>query len=982
MGTWRGTIARWSSVRVLAVGGACTALAATPLAAQQGGVVAGTVVVAASGGPVAGAQVGAGTTGTMTDAAGRFRLVGLSGDSVTLSVRRIGYGPVQQRVRVGNTTLRVELSERAVELNSVVVTGTPGAVSKRELGVSVAQVPAAQIVRTQPVQNTQGLINGRAPGVAVIQNSGVVGSGATVRIRGGSSMSLSNDPLIYVDGVRVDNAQGTGPANQSFGASTTTRWNDFNPDDIESIEIVRGPAATALYGTEAINGVIQIITKRGAQGKTRWDYITRQGVNQFANWQNRFPTNYAMVNGKLESVNVGRVRGDSSVGLFRNGRLNDNTLAVSGGTGVAQYRLSGNINKEDGVEPTNGQLQYSGRGNVHVTPAGKLDIVANGGYVRGTTRLSCEAGCGGVMFSGFYGTPATLGTVRAGFSSGTPEAYWEQYYFDQLFNRFTGNVTVTHNPASWFTHQLVVGTDFDHEQNDELSAVHHDLSMFFDTDADSGYKLVDFRDNTMTTLNYHGTIKLPLTSSLQSNTAIGADFYLRNSRYAHGEGYDFPAPGLTALASTTSGQSTYEYYRDNNSLGFYGQEELGWNNRLFVTLGLRSDQNSSFGKNFKNIVYPHYALSWVLSEEPFFHLPHVSSLRVRAAYGQSGEAPPLFVTVQSYRATPYGVAPQAIGNPNLQPERGYESEAGVDAGFLSDRAGVELTYYTGGTRNEILQAQVPPSAGYTGTEYVNGGRISRHGLELTLRGTPIQTASTSWDMNFNISNNDNKVEYLNGATFLVPSSNIRNQVGYPLFSWFGKQVVSGTVSGSTVTNIMCADGKGAAVACSSAPSIYLGRTLPKTEGAFNTTVRFLTNFRVAGMVDFKQGYKKLNGDERVRCQLFGLCLANYDLTSAPIDKVAGYYYGSSSVGTVIEDASFTRLRELSLTWTIPQALARQLRAGEASLTVAGRNLHVWTKYPGLDPEASFQGGTRGAGQWDQAVIPQLRQFVTTINLSF
>lgn len=961
-----------------------SAFAVAPsLRAQATGTVAGVVKVEPTGAQLSGVKVGVDNRSASTDASGKFRITGLTGDSVTLTVRRIGFQPTERRVRVGDQNIEIRIRERVVELNSVVVTGTPGAVSKRELGVSVVQINAADIVKTQPVQNVQGLINGRAPGVVVIQNSGVVGSGATVRVRGGSSLSLSNQPLIYVDGVRVDNSQGTGPGNQSFGASTTTRWNDFNPDDIESVEIVRGPAATALYGTEAINGVIQIITKRGAQGKPRWDFISRQGVSQFDNWQNRFPTNYAKVNGVLTSVNVGKIRGDSSIGLFRNGRINNNTLAVSGGSPAVQYRLSGNVDREEGVEPTNGQTQYGFRGNIHVTPGSQIDIVANAGYVRGTTTLSCEAGCGGVMFSGFYANPATLGTVRAGFSSGTPEAYWKQYYFDQLFNRFTGNVTITHTPAPWFSQQLSVGTDFGHEQNNELSAVHHDLSYFFGTDADSGYKNVDYRDNTLSTLTYHGTTTLPITASLKSTTAVGADFYLRNTKYATSSGSDFPAPGLTALSSTTSGKNASGYSRDNNSLGVFAQEEVGWNDRLFLTVGVRSDQNSSFGKNFKNVVYPHYALSWVASDEPYFHVPWVSALKLRAAYGQSGAAPPLFVTEQSYRATPTGVAPQAVGNPNLQPERGYETELGFDAGFLNDRAGLELTYYTGGTRDEILEVQVPPSSGYGGTtRFVNGGRITRHGLELALRATPIQTPSTTWDITLNASTNENKVEYLNGADFLVPSTYIQNRVGFPLYSWFGKRAVSGTVGGGTVTNILCDDGKGGSVACGSAPDVYLGRTIPKVEGSFITSLQFLTNFRIGGMIDFKRGYNKLNGDERVRCQLFRRCLANFDPTVVPIDVAAGYAYGASSPGTVIHDASFARLREISLTWTIPTKFAREIGAGAASITIAGRNLHTWTEYPGLDPEASFQGGSRGGGQWEQAVLPQLRQLVTTLNLTF
>src|SRR2546423_15183694 len=177
--------------------------------------------------------------------------------------------------------------ERAiVNLDAVVVTGQPGPTNRRTLGVDIAQIDASSVVSKAPINNVQNLINGRAPGVTILQNSGVIGSGATVRIRGVSSFALSNQPLIYVDGIRVDNSQGTGPQNQSFGASTTTRWNDFNPDDIESIEIVKGPAAATLYGTEAANGVIQIITKRGGQGKPASAMTLRGGTHSFADQEN------------------------------------------------------------------------------------------------------------------------------------------------------------------------------------------------------------------------------------------------------------------------------------------------------------------------------------------------------------------------------------------------------------------------------------------------------------------------------------------------------------------------------------------------------------------------------------------------------------------------------------------------------------------------------------------------------------------------
>ena len=983
LASWASRLAKGSFMR----GGiAIAALFAPHVASGQGaGTVAGTVIGERASVPIPGVQVTSGARGAVSDVSGRFRITGLTGDSVTVTFRRLGFAPVTERVRVGASGLQVRMSERAVELNSMVVTGTPGPVSKREVGVSIAQIAAAEVVKTQPVQDVQGLINGRAPGVTVLDNSGEVGGGATVRIRGGSSLSLSNDPLIYVDGVRVDNSQGTGPANQSFGASTTSRWNDINPNDIQSIEIVRGAAATALYGTDAVNGVIQIITKRGAQGAPKWDFSSKQGKSFFNDVIGRWPTNYAKVNGNIQSLNIAQFRADSGKPLFRDGRINENTLAVSGGTPTVQYYLSGQTHSDQGVEPTNAQIQYGGRGSMHMEPSSTVDISASAGYTRGTTKLSCEAGCGGLMFSGLYATPATLGTPHAGFDSGTPEAYYEEYYFDQLFNRFTGSVQISHTPSKWFTQQLTVGTDYAHEQNDNLATVHHDLSYFFGTDADSGYKGVDFRDNTITTTAYHATVKLPVTSSLTSSTTIGGDMYLRNSRYAGGSGSDFPAPGLSALSSTTAGKSAYEYSRDNNSLGILGQEELAWKDRLFLSGGIRSDQNSSFGKNFKNVVYPHVSASWVLSDEPFFKVPFVSALKLRAAYGQSGESPPLFVSIQSYTTTATGVTPSTIGNPNLQPERGYETELGFDAGFLHDRAGIELTYYNGGTKNEILQVPVAPSTGFgLNSQYINAGRILRHGLELSVRATPIQTQSSSWDITWNVATNDSKVDNLGGNQFLQASTYIQNRLGYPLFSWFARDVVSSTVDPTTgaVSNILCSDGKGGTVACASAPNVYLGRTLPKVEGSINTGVRFLTNFRIAGMIDYKTGFKKLNGDERVRCQIFKECRANFYPNEYPSALVGAYALGSGAPSGAIEDASFAKLRELSLTWTLPTTLVRQLRAGAASFTLAGRNLHTWTSYPGLDPEGSFQGGSRGAAQWEQAVIPQLRQYVATLNLTF
>ncbi len=241
--------------------------------AQQG-TVSGVVVESKTLRPLAGAQVllqGQGR-GVLRDANGRFRLTGATGAQVTVEVVMLGYRPKSIPATVGSADLRIPLDEAAIELNEIVVTGTAGGVQKRALGNSVGKVKADEIVSVAPVKSMQDLLNGRAAGVVVMPGTGMVGSGSRIRIRGLSTLSLSSDPLIYVDGIRVNNETGTGFAVQAFSSGVVSRLNDFNPDEIESLEILKGPAAATLYGTEAARGVINIITKKGTPGGARFTF--------------------------------------------------------------------------------------------------------------------------------------------------------------------------------------------------------------------------------------------------------------------------------------------------------------------------------------------------------------------------------------------------------------------------------------------------------------------------------------------------------------------------------------------------------------------------------------------------------------------------------------------------------------------------------------------------------------------------------------
>ena len=964
----------------------------------QAGAVGGVVVTRGSGAPVSDAQVRVvGTTLlTLTDAAGRFRFSDVPGTTVVLAVRRIQFRAAQDTVNVGDMNVRIALEEKALELEGLVVTGTSAATAQREIGNAVSRIDAATVTQTAPINSFQDLVNGRAAGVLIQPATGAVGTGSRIRIRGASSFSLGNQPLVYVDGVRVDADFATGPQNQDFGSSSISRFNDFNPDDIQSVEILKGPAAATLYGTEASNGVIQIITKRGDSGPARWNFTVRQGVNYFSNPDGRFPTNYQVDStGKLLQIKLADL--EAQVGdIFRTGHVASYEASVSGGSSAVQYYVAGGTELQGGAEPSNDFRHTTGRANLTVTPSEKVTLTANVGYVTGPTHVSCEAGCGGRMYTTFYMNPLNLGTSRLGFHSGLPAEYDEVYHFGQGLDRFTGSVQMQHHPVKWFSHRLTFGVDRTREDNSSYAARVDSLitnPTFSDDPGARGYIGITNRRVENTTVDYSATAGFDLSPTLHSNTSGGIQFYHTLTDTTFADGLYFPSPGLSAIDATFGPRTNTGGLEETKSIGAYGQEQVAWRDRLFVTAGLRSDQHSTFSQNFSRVYYPKVSASWVLGEESFWRYPFVNQLRLRAAYGESGRAPPYNAAARTYQGVTgpgdlAAVTPQSIGNPNLEAERGKELEVGIDAGFLTDRVGIELTYYRKKTVNEILSREVSPSIGYPSQptpQYFNAGAVLNQGIELLARARPYASGPVSVDLTFNVATNSNKIlSLLPGVTSVSPGTFLQHHVGYPVGSWFARRVVSAELDAvGNPINVLCDDGNGGTVACGSAPNVYLGRTLPSVEGGFSPTLTLWGRVRLFGLLDFKTGYKKLDGNTRVRCTIFIRCLENFrPLEGDPI-RVAEIRLGGIP-DFYINDASFLKLREVSVSYTLPNTWTRAMGANRASVSLAGRNLYTWTRYPGLEPEAMFLGGSRGGNfsAWEQADLPQLAQWIVTVSVGY
>jgi TonB-linked SusC/RagA family outer membrane protein len=978
-----------------------------PTLGAQTGAVAGIVVDARTQQPIAGVQINVvGTaTGTATGEDGRFRLGGLSGTQVALRLRRVGFGSRTETVPIGSTDLRLTLSEAARLLDEVVVTGTAEPVERRAIGHAVTKVNAAEVQSLAPAQSTSSLINARAPSVVMIAGSGAVGSGPRIRIRGSSSFSLTDQPLIYVDGVRIANDVSTGPTSQFFGSAVISRLNDIDPDDIESIEVVKGPAAATLYGTEANNGVIQIITKQGRPGRATFSLTAREGRNWFNDAEKRIGYSYTRnpTTGVVErwsAVEQERLRGTP---IFKAGPVRAYDLAVSGGMPQVRYHLSTGYDNERGIEPTNHMWRATGRANISIAPRQNFDINASVGTLAQQIYVPLEAG-GGMWFSAFFGqmprTPADQ--LRRGFFSAPPEAFWNAFNVYQRVARTTSSLTLNHRPFAWLNHRLTVGHDVTGEDNvNETERMGPELRQFFTNPVDqNGNKFTRRRELSVASVDYAATAKATLWRGISSSTSGGAQFFRRNTYTLAARGEGFPAAGLTQVdaAAVTFGG---ELFVTNSTLGFYLQEQLGWQERLFLTAAIRVDDNSAFGQNFSWVQYPKVAASWVISEEPWWGgigARFLSAVKLRAAYGETGQQPQTFSALRTFTPVTGGDGASAVtanspGNPDLKPERGREFEAGLDASALGDRINVEFNVYRRQISDAILDASVAPSSGFAGTRVTNIGKIRGNGIELMTRANLLNRANFGLDATLNISHNNNEILDVGAAPGtpldqqFIGTGNIRHQVGYPVGGYWDRRILSAEFNANgTTRNAMCDDGRGGATPCLDAtgaviaPRVFLGRSDAPNEGSFSSTATLYNRFRIYALVDWKRGHRQFDNNMRAKCSVFRLCPENHDpLNYDPVviaqfdspNLLREIYYG---------DASYAKLREVSGSYTLPAAWAARMRASAATVTVSGRNLHTWTNWTGVDPESFFT--LEQFARTEQAQVPPLQQFLFSINVNF
>ncbi len=1016
--------------RLLALAAVAALAGFAPPVAAQTGSVSGTILDSKTGRPLADARVLVEGTNlsARSGTRGEFRIAGVSGAAVHLSVTRIGYQPKALDATVDGQPLRIELDELVVKLDELVVTGTAGEAQKRTLGNAIGQVDVASTLAIAgPPAKIQDLLSVNVPGVRIVRSSGSVGTGGVTRIRGAGSLSLSNEPLIYVDGVRVNNTAAVNSV--AFqGYDSPSRVNDLNPEEIESIEVLKGPSAATIYGTEASNGVIQIITKRGRAGRPTFDVHLEGGANWIANPEGRYPSNYYIArDGSVQEFNVLKFNEANGFGSpFRTGKPVTVGASLSGGSDQLRYYFSTDFNRDEGPVTYNWQDKFSGRANVtYSTPDSKFKVDLSMGAVRSKTQASgyqpittsilwacnfpgCEPSASDPTHTGYN-------DAGHGYQFYRPEDYAEAAAFDNV-DRTTFSLQFSHRPFNWLRQRLTIGPDFVNNKSTHLVDRHADARRPFFT-ASNGLREAMQNRSTFVTVDYGASADATLVGGkLVATTSAGAQYYYKQFDTVYGSGSNFAIPGPADISggSTITAQETF---LENKNFGVYGQEQLAWKNRVFLTGALRADDNSAFGANFNAVYYPKVSFSWVASDEPFLAgSKFLSQLKFRGAWGRAGLQPDVFFAIQTYAPKigtggQGGVTPQNLGNPDLKPEVGEEVEVGFDAGFFNGRAGIEFTFYNKDTKDAILSLPLKPSRGFPGSQFVNIGKVRNKGIEIALDGTPVNKRSWGLDLRGTFATNDVTILDMGGTPpAFVGGSFIQqfNVQGFAPASFFYKTVVSSTVQPIDIGvplpvgfDPMCEGGTdlgagdGSVVPCADAPRIYRGRPTPKWNGSFSAQLRIGQRLRLLGLVDYVGGHTVDVGDVGAIHAFF---LSSKQVLEGKDQVLAGYmglqflYGDANPPGSLgLFNAGFAKLRTVSATYDVPDGIAHWLGATRGSITLAAENMvTLWraqkTSYgvEWIDAEIApnYSTNAQGLDGYIQESWPQLARIRTTIRFTF
>lgn len=964
--------------------------------------ISGRVTAVEDGSPLPGVNilVKGSILGTITDVNGAYTIrVPENSDYFVFTF----IGLKTKEIEIGErTTIDVAMEADITELSEVVVTGLATSIKRSNLANAVATVSAERLVGVTKPATLDGALHGKIAGANVIQNGGAPGGGMSVQLRGVSSINGSSEPLYIIDGVYANNSQlenGRGStAFQNSGGSnqggTTNRISDINPEDIESIEVLKGSSAAAIYGTRANAGVIIITTKKGKSGKTKVSFGQDVGFTEAinllgaANWTPQKIDDFFVSNptdpnqlalaaeekGLLENAEDNGQIYDYEKMLFGNtGKVSNTRVSISGGNDKTRFFVSGAHNDETGILLNTGFKRSSIRANIDQKISKFISLSVNSNYInssnaRGFTNNDNNGvglGYNLAYIPNYHNLlPDELGIYPDSRRTGdNPLAIANRAENDETTNRFIQSfkADLTFIQTAKQSLALNVSGGVDYLNTENTLYMPEDLQSQR-AKANPGASRFGKSRSLNTNLQFVAVHTLDL-SKISFTSQLGTVRLTADNDLSATQGEGLPSGQKNpALARVQTVFNTFQSWQD---VGVFFQHEANYQDKIIGTVGIRFDKSSLNGDQDKLYPFPKGSIAVNLAKFDFWSISQVNQLKVRAAYGETGGVPTFGDMFTSMTPIVIGgqlglQPPTVIGNQDLEPETASELELGIDVGLFENKIGLEFTYYDKNVYDLIQAFSLAPSTGVTSIRAFPVGDLNNTGFEIALNAQPVNATNVTWNTQLQYWTNKSEITRLDiPVTTVGPGfGNFfgRNQLrlGESPTRWFGNPTDPAT---GQLTRYQ--------------------ESQPDFQMSFFNNLTFFKQFDLSFLFHLKQGGYNSNLTQLLKDEggtTPGWTFANNGRTSARQDLTISENF--------IQDASYLRLREVSLYYTVPQKLYTSFGIEKVKIGVSGNNILTITPYKGYDPEVSNFGNRPVGGNVDVAPYPNTRRLFFHLAVDF
>ncbi|MEO9571180.1 MAG: SusC/RagA family TonB-linked outer membrane protein [Polaribacter sp.] len=940
-------------------------------------------------GPVVGATIQIKNTsfGTTTDFDGNydFNATVIEGDYVFI-FRSIGLATKEVRVALGAKKVvvnNVTMTEDILGLDEIVITGAGALTSKKQLGNTISSIKGGKVAEAGSVDIT-GALSGKLAGIQVSQNSGDPAGGISVRLRSSSTVNGSSDPLYIIDGVIVNNN-----STDVLGSASVVqnRMSDISPQDIDRIEVIKGAAAAAIYGSRASNGVVQIFTKRGQSGKPVITLSSSMNFNSLRKKRDYNDEPFEWASSDISVLDkVAVTRYDYQDMIFDNSTGTDNYVSMSGGKGNTNYFGSFSYLKNDGILKGTNYQRHSGRIRVNQIindwisasfgtyfSTSKSQDQPNGGYVAGVLPT--------ILFSNNTIDPTLDADGNYPTMTFYPNIleYINTFDFTQKSNRNISDLQITLKPVDGLKVNYILGYDSSETTGNTYIPIGT-------TTINLGSASTTSITTTQFNSDLNGSYNFDINNILSSTTTSGFSWQADKTDLSSISG-----TGLALGVKTTNGAASISTNESRSERTFWGgflQQTFGFKDKLFLTGAIRLDGSSVFGEDERNQWYPKASMSYLVSEEDFWEGTFGSTLnsfKVRTAWGQAGNLTAIgpFDRLSNYSAisidgTSGLIAPTELGNADLSPERQTELEFGIDMGLFDNRVGIELTYYKQDIEDLLLARTLSPSTGF-GSRVENVGTMTNKGFEALITATPIQNNDFSWMVTGTFSTNKNEVNDIEGDQFGIGNfgfSVAKNGEALGVFyqGYYARNDDGSlllTAGGLPQREKGSYDTDGNPIAERDASGQPSGSNLSKVIGDPNPDfIASLTNefkyknFSFRMQFDAVQGVDLLSWDTRMLYRFGGGEQTAKELRGESTRGTGAANFGIAE--SYIEDGSYIKLRELSTSYLLNKPLKG---VSSMKFTLTGRNLFSIDNFSGHDPEVNMDGQSNGSRGGIMGLVP-------------